>query len=143
MIASVRHTGIVVKDLEATKDFYLALGFALQSQAHETGPFIEQVTGFADANLHWVKMILPDNSLLELIQYDYPTDNRTEVLQPANQLGVSHLAFSVQEIDKFCRRIIDLGGNVINSPALTKDNKYKVAYCHDIEGNLFEAVETQ
>ena len=143
MIAGVRHTGIVVKNLEATRDFYLALGFTIQSQAQETGSFIEQVTGLAKVKLQWVKMSLPDYSLLELIRYDFPMDIETDGLQNPNRLGVSHLAFSVREIDKFCGLVVELGGNVINAPALTKEKNYKVAYCHDIEGNLFEAVEIQ
>lgn len=143
MITGTRHTGIVVKNLEAVSEFYLSLGFSVQSQAHEVGPFIEQVTGLAGADLLWAKINLPDGSLLELIQYDHPSGIGTEGVQPSNQLGVSHLAFSVQEIDGFCDQVVALGGNVINLPALTKNKKFKVAYCHDIEGNLFEAVEIQ
>ena len=37
---------------------------------------------------------------------------------------------------------MELGGSIINEPAITNNKQFKVAYCHDIEGNLLEVVET-
>ena len=45
MITSVRHTGIVVRDLIKTTNFYRALGFVEDNRASEQGAFIDQVTG--------------------------------------------------------------------------------------------------
>ena len=42
-----------------------------------------------------------------------------------------------------CKNVIKLGGNIVNAPVLTENKQFKVAYCHDVEGNLFEAVEKQ
>ena len=143
MIEGFRHAGIVVRDLEKTQDFYLKLGFKTQSQAIETGSFIESVTGIEDVNIKWIKMNLPDGNLLELIKYINPVTEKEIFLQEANQLGVSHLAFNIRNIDLFCKQVIKLGGSIINSPVLTQNKQFRVAYCHDVEGNLFEAVERQ
>lgn len=143
MIEGIRHTGIVVKNLRETSEFYLSLGFKIHSEATEFGNFIENVTGIKNANIKWVKMNLPDGNLLELIKYNFPEETSNKNKQKANQIGVSHLAFNVKGIDQFCENIIKLGGSIVNMPALTNNNYYKVAYCHDVEGNLFEVVEKQ
>ena len=56
---------------------------------------------------------------------------------------MSHIAFNVNNIESFCKNIVKLGGSIINEPAITNNKQFKVAYCHDIEGNLLEVVETQ
>ena len=140
MIEGIRHAGIVVRNLEKTQDFYLKLGFKIQSKSLEKGPFIESVTGIKDVNIRWIKMNLPDGNLLELIKYNNPVEEKEIFLQDANQLGMSHLAFNIRNIDLFCKNVIKLGGNIVNAPVLTENKQFKVAYCHDVEGNLFEAV---
>ena len=45
MISSIRHSGIVVRDLQRVADFYRSLGFIDANSEKEEGDFIEQVTG--------------------------------------------------------------------------------------------------
>lgn len=141
MIKAVRHTGIVVSDLEKSKEFYCALGFVEDNRAIEKGDFIDTVVGFQNTKLEWVKLKAPDGYLLELLKYHSHPEKKEIVKQKSNQLGVSHLAFSVNNIDSICENIEKIGGSVVNPPALTGDKKVKVAYCHDNEGNLMEIVE--
>ena len=138
-----RHTGIVVENLEVVQRFYLGLGFSVQSEDIEEGPFIEQVTGLDKVKLKWVKMKLIDGSLLELLQYQQPTQEQKKTNQLSNEMGVSHVAFTVENIDRICEQVVGLGGGLVNRPALSKNRMFKVAYCHDVEGNLFEVVEIQ
>ena len=56
---------------------------------------------------------------------------------------MSHVAFTVKNMDRICEQIVRLGGGLVNEPALSKNRLFKVAYCHDAEGNLFEVVEIQ
>ncbi|MDB2469178.1 VOC family protein [Alphaproteobacteria bacterium] len=139
----MRHTGIVVENLKVMAEFYGLLGFTSQSQASEHGPFIEQVTGLKNVNLLWIKMNAPDGSVLELLKYETPNEIREKIEQPSNQQGVSHMAFTVHDLDRFCDQVVQLGGSLVNLPALTKNQQFRVVYCHDVEGNLFEAVEIQ
>jgi len=141
MIKDVRHTGIVVRDLEKSAKFYCALGFIKDSQAIEEGDFIDTVVGLQNTKLEWVKLKAPDGYLLELLQYHSHPEQGRMVKQKSNQLGCSHLAFSVDGIDAVCENIEKIGGSMVNSPALTNDKKVKVVYCHDNEGNLMEIVE--
>ena len=141
MIRSVRHTGIVVRDLEKSTEFYCALGFVKDNQAIEEGNFIDTVVGLQNTKLEWVKLKAPDGYLLELLQYHSHPESTEITQQKSNKLGCSHMAFSVDNIDRICEKIIQLGGCIVNPPALTNDKKVKVAYCHDVEGVLMEIVE--
>jgi catechol 2,3-dioxygenase-like lactoylglutathione lyase family enzyme len=141
MIKAVRHTGVVVRDLEESTEFYCALGFVEDNQAIEEGDFIDTVVGMQNVKLEWVKLKAPDGYLLELLQYHSHPEQKEIAKQRSNQLGCSHLAFSVDDIDTVCKEIKKIGGSVVSPPALTNDKKVKVVYCHDNEGNLMEIVE--
>ena len=141
MIKSIRHTGIVVRDLEKAASFYKSLGFVDFTQATEEGRFIDQVTGLINTKLEWIKLKAPDGYLLELLQYHSDLEYEKVSQQKSNKLGCSHMAFSVDNIDQTCKLIKEMGGSIVNPPALTDNNKVKVAYCHDIEGVLMEIVE--
>ena len=141
MIKVVRHTGVVVRDLEKSAEFYRVLGFVENNRAIEQSNFIDAVVGLQNVKLEWIKLRAPDGYLLELLQYHSHPEQKEIIKQKSNQLGCSHLAFSVDNIDSVCEKIEDIGGSVVNPPALTSDKKVKVAYCHDNEGNLMEIVE--
>jgi len=141
MIKAVRHTGIVVRNLDESVKFYRTLGFVEDNRDIEEGDFIDTVVGLQNVKLEWVKLKAPDGYLLELLQYHSHPEERVIEAQKSNQLGCSHLAFGVDNVNKFCEDIQKIGGGVINPPALTNDKKVKVAYCHDNEGNLMEIVE--
>ncbi|GAA0366723.1 hypothetical protein GCM10009092_33840 [Bowmanella denitrificans] len=141
MIIDVRHTGIVVSDLPRAVAFYSALGFVEFSRDVETGAFIEQVTGIDGVRLEWVKLKAQDGYLLELLQYHSHPDTPSTRTAPSNQLGCSHLAYSVADIVLACQKIIEAGGSCVNPPAISPNGKAKVAYCHDPEGVLMEVVQ--
>jgi len=141
MIRSVRHTGIVVRNLKESVEFYCALGFVEDNRDVEEGVFIDTVVGLQNTKLEWVKLKALDGYILELLQYHSHPERKSITKQKSNQLGSSHIAFSVDCINTVCEKIKKIGGSMVNSPALTNDKKVKVAYCHDNEGNLIEIVE--
>ena len=141
MIKAVRHTGVVVRDLEKSVAFYRTLGFVEDNRATEEGVFIDTVVGLQNTKLEWIKLKAADGYLLELLQYHSHPEQKEIEKQKSNQLGCSHLAFTVDNIELVCTHIEKNGGSLVNQPVLTKDKKVKVAYCHDVEGNLMEIVE--
>ena len=80
----------------------------MQSEDVEEGPFIDQVTGLDKVKLKWVKMKLPDGSLIELLQYQHPTQEQKRTKQLSNAKGVSHMAFTVENMDRICEQIVGL-----------------------------------
>jgi lactoylglutathione lyase len=141
MIQAVRHTGIVVRDLEKSEKFYCSMGFVKDNHAIEEGSFIDTLVGMKNTKLEWVKLKAPDGYILELLQYHSNPKHQAIAKQESNQLGCSHLAFTVENIDIVCRNIKKNGGSIVNQPTLTDNKKFIVVYCHDIEGNLMEIVE--
>ena len=141
MIKNIRHTGIVVDDLELESTFYRSFGFKEQSRNIEDGEFIDQLTGIESVRVEWIKLNSVSGQLIELLKYhSHPVDFQGNE-QPSNYLGCSHIAFTVVDGEEACRMVCDLGGSVVNPPALSPDGKVRVAYCHDPEGVLLELVE--
>lgn len=141
MIRNIRHTGLVVRDLERSIAFYEALGLTTWRRETETGAFIETVVGIPAVKLEWAKLRAPDGSLIELIQYHSHPDIQPVNTAPSDRLGCSHLAFTVENLPESCERIVQLGGSKVNDPAIAPNRNVRVAYCHDLDGILMELVE--
>lgn len=141
MIINTRHTGLVVKDLSASIEFYEGLGLTLWKREIETGYFISQVVGLEHAEVETAKLEVGDGSLLELLEYKSHPTIYSDILYPSNKHGCSHIAFTVQDIERVSTKIISLGGSIVNSPAISANGLVKVMYCHDLDGILMEMVE--
>ena len=141
MITKIRHTGIVVRNLEKAVKFYEALGFKISSRQVETGSFIDQVVGIKNVKVETAKFIAPCSGMLELLQYhSHPVEEEFSK-QHSNKLGCSHIALSVVSIEKFLEVISQYGGSIVNRPAKSQCGNYLVAYCHDLDGIIIEIVE--
>lgn len=141
MIKNTRHTGLVVRDIDKASKFYEALGFKLWKREIESGDFISRVVGIENVRVETAKFKAPDNSMLELLQYHSHPIQKEISKAPSNQLGCSHIAFTVGDIHQTCKFIVDMGGDIVNPPAISSNGLVKVAYCHDPEGILMELVE--
>jgi catechol 2,3-dioxygenase-like lactoylglutathione lyase family enzyme len=141
VIRNTRHTGSVVRDLERALTFYEALGLKIWKREEESGPFIDTVVGIPGCRLEWAKLQAPDGSLVELLQYRSHPDDQPLQNAPSNRLGCSHIAFTVDDLAETCQLVDQLGGSVVNPPAMAPNGKARVAYCHDLDGILMELVE--
>ena len=141
MISAIRHTGIVVRDLRRQRAFYEGLGLVLASEAVEDGAFIETVVGLEGAVVDWVKLRAPDGALVELLRYNAHPIDAPIAVQPSNQLGCSHIAFTVKDAQGAADLVLSLGGSIVNRPATNPAGTVQVFYCHDPEGNLLELVQ--
>jgi lactoylglutathione lyase len=141
VIKATRHTGLVVRDLERSIDFYEALGLRLLRRASEKSKFIDAVVGIDNVELEWAKLTADDGHLVELLQYHSHPQTQAVVPAPSNQLGCSHIAFTVTDVHAACARVAELGGSLVNPPHVAPDGLARVAYCHDPDGILMELVE--
>jgi catechol 2,3-dioxygenase-like lactoylglutathione lyase family enzyme len=141
MISKLRHTGIVVRNLGQSIVFYEALGFKTWKRELEQGPFLEKLVDLKKASVETAKLKAPCGALLELLEYrSHPVDLEISP-QASNQLGCSHIALTVGSIAKALECVKSCGGSSVNQPATAPDGTVRVAYCHDLEGNLLELVE--
>ena len=141
MIIKTRHTGLVVEDLSASIAFYEGLGLSVWKHESENGGFISQVVGLKNAEIETAKLKLPDESVIELLEYKSHPTEPTITNYPSNKHGCSHVAFTVKDVEEISSKIIRLGGSIVNPPAVSANGSVKVMYCHDLDGILMEMVE--
>ena len=143
MLKSFFHTGFVVKDLDTSVAFYRdVMGLKYEFTSERTGEFAEKVVGFKNAHLKVAFLNMDNGHHLELVQYIVPAG--TQAKFERNDLGASHLAFFVENMDEYHAAMSDRGLRFIGPPAvLMQDGKItrKAAYAQDPDGNWLEFVE--
>ena len=145
MLKSFWHTGFVVRDIESSVAFYTeVMGLELTARREISGEFIEKVVGFKDAHLKIALLNMGEGHILELVQYIVPPSAEGHINR--NDLGATHLAFFVENLDEFYDTLSQRGLQFISPPpALVEDGKVvaKVAYAQDPDGNWLEFGEVQ
>jgi catechol 2,3-dioxygenase-like lactoylglutathione lyase family enzyme len=141
MIKEIRHTGIVVDELSKSLWFYEEkMGFKIFKQMDESGQFIDQILGITNTMVTTVKMKL-NNQMIELL--DFSSHKKLLLNQSINDIGPTHLAFTVENIDEIYSDFIDNGIEFISPPTTSADGNVKVAFCKAPEGTFIELVELQ
>ncbi len=143
-MSAIRHTGIVVHDLDKALAFYVGV-FDLQiiSRKIEQGAYIETLVGIPKLTLEWAKLKDDSGAILELLCYhSHPDTSPLPTSRyPSNRHGCSHVAFTVSSCVESEQRILKLGGQCLTQAQLSPDGAVKVAYACDPEGILIEIVE--
>lgn len=144
MLTSFFHTGFVVRDLDKSIDFYTSvMGLRLAGRTERRGEFINQVLAFPNAHIKGAFLDIGEGHQLELIQYLSPPSGPGGINR--NDLGASHLAFFVEDIDHFYADKSQQGLRVNNPPASLHDDQGKLLrkalYAQDPDGNWLEFVE--
>ena len=140
MIKDIRHTGIVVMDLEASLHFYRdLLGFQIAKQMEESGDYIDNISSLRNVKVTTVKLTSPSGQMIELLKYhSHPEEQkRREICE----IGISHIAFTVNDLDFEYKRLKDKGIQFNSPPQLSPDGYAKVTFCRAPEGTLVELVE--
>lgn len=140
MIKKIRHAGIVVKDLDASMRFYCdLLGFKITRQMKESGGHIDNMLALHEVMVTTVKMSALDGQVLELLQFHFPQG--VQKTRDINEIGISHIAFEVEDLDAAYNRLKDEGVLFNSPPQLSPDGYAKVAFCRAPEGTFIELVE--
>ncbi|MCK4325784.1 VOC family protein [bacterium] len=140
MIKNIRHTGIVVKDLEASLHFYRdLLGFRVTKQMEESGSYINNILALRGVKVTTVKMELPDDQMIELLQYhSHPRERKPREIC---DIGIEHIGFTVDDLDSEYDRLTAEGVLFNAPPQLSPDGYAKVTFCIAPEGTFVELVE--
>ena len=140
MIKDIRHTGIVVVDLEASLYFYCdLLGFQVAKQMEEAGDYIDNISSLRDVKVTTVKMTSPTGQMIELLKYhSHPSKQR---VRKVCEIGISHIAFTVDDVNVEYERLKGKGTQFNSPPQLSPDGYAKVSFCRAPEGTLIELVE--
>ncbi len=140
MIKDIRHTGIVVVDLEASLRFYGdLLGFQIAKQMEESGDYIDNILSLRNVKVTTVKMTSPSGQMIELLKYhSHPVEQK---MREICEIGISHIAFTVEDLNSEYDRLKGEGVPFNAPPQLSPDGYAKVTFCRAPEGTLIELVE--
>ena len=144
MLKSFFHTGFVVKDIDKSANFYTeVLGMRMGVRFVRQGAFVEQVLAFPGAHIDRAMLDKGEGHKLELVQYLSPASGTPQVNR--NDLGAAHLAFFVEDLDRFYAETSEKGLRFNNPPSSQLNDQGKVSikacYAQDPDGNWLEFVE--
>ena len=107
MIRAIRHTGLVVADLDRALHFWCdVLGFVVERQMDESGPHIDGMMGLHRVRLTTVKLAAPDGNLIELLHFHSHPDKPIWAGEPFST-GFTHIALTVENLDELLNTISD------------------------------------
>lgn len=138
-VRAVRHTGIVVSEMEASLRFYRdLLGLEVRIDQVEEGAFIEALLARPGTRVRTVKLAAPEGpTLVELLEFERPEG----APPPLDRVGPTHAALTVDDLDGLHRRLSAAGGRFLSDPLVSADGAARVAFCRDPDGTLLELVE--
>jgi len=144
MLKSFFHTGFVVQNLDKSLAFYInIMRLRLAGRTERRGEFASQLLGFPNAHIRGAFLDMGQGHQLELIQYIEPPSGPGGINR--SDLGASHLAFYVEDIDQFYADLSQQGLRFNNPPASLYDDQgrllRKALYAQDPDGNWLEFVE--
>jgi catechol 2,3-dioxygenase-like lactoylglutathione lyase family enzyme len=142
MTVKMDHVNIVVSDLEKAKRFFVRLGFQEMDSSDLSGQWISATVGLEDVEARYVALTLPGSDTnLELIEYRSPKSGRDPSLGKANQVGLRHLAFAVDDIEKEVRKLTEAGITFLSAVQRYPKTGKKLVYFHGPDGILLELAE--
>jgi len=141
MIKAVRHTGLVVADLDRALAFWTGpMGFSVARRMEESGPHLDAMMGLTGVRVTTVKLTAPDGGMLELLRFHSHPDESSWSGMPYST-GFTHIALTVTDLDGLCGRLSAEGVTFPATPQYSPDGHAKVIYARGPEGVLMELVE--
>jgi catechol 2,3-dioxygenase-like lactoylglutathione lyase family enzyme len=141
----LHHVGITVKDLDASIRFYhdvLGLEFANEPSPWFEGEDLSRGVGVPGAGLRQVSLLVGDTTL-ELLEYRSPPSG-TDGPLASNDLGASHVAFAVDDIEA-TKAELEAKGIEFYGPVNTVDDGvlagWRWVYFEDPDGYPLELVQ--
>tara|TARA_Y100000589_G_C27009713_1_gene570327 strand:- start:103 stop:540 length:438 start_codon:yes stop_codon:yes gene_type:complete len=140
IVIGYRHTGIIVKDMNKSLEFYRDfLGLEVIQEFTDKSDYINKITGITNGSAHFIKLKMNDGTVLELLEYpSHPT-------QPQDisiiNVGVAHVALRVESTSKAHDFLKSKNVKVLSEPVLSSEGIAKVFFCLDPDGIRVELVE--
>ena len=137
------HTNIAARDWRKLSEFYINV-FECKvkpPQRDLKGEWLDKAIGIKNARQVGVHLSLPgykNPPTLEIFSYDEFIDT---IPMMANQIGFTHIAFEVDNVDKILEKALNNGGTMLGEVIENKIEGVgilKFTYLRDIEGNIIE-----
>jgi catechol 2,3-dioxygenase-like lactoylglutathione lyase family enzyme len=141
MKTSLRHVGIVVRDLEkAIKFWENNFGFEVRLNQIEKGSFIENLLNMPGVCVQTVKLSCSEETEIELLKFDSVSlDENWD--GNVDKIGLTHIALNVVNLDKILSNLLKEGYSPFQNPQISENGVLRVCYIEVLEGLLLELVE--
>jgi catechol 2,3-dioxygenase-like lactoylglutathione lyase family enzyme len=138
----MEHVGIVVDDLAAATEFFVALGLKLQGEKFQVeGSWVDHVVGLEGVRVEGAMMETPDgHGRIELAKFHAPSGPGGDRHAPANTPGIRHIAFAVDDINAAVATVRACGGELVGEVENYADI-YRLCYVRGPEGIIVELAE--
>ena len=135
------HVGIVVDDLELVTAFFVDLGFERSDPMRVEGEWVDRVVGLDGVQLDMVSVNAPDGSgRIELTKFLRPADPEAAQRPPANRLGLRHIAYIVDDLDRVIEGLRGKGLETVGD-IVTYEDVFRLCYVGGPEGLIVELAE--
>lgn len=135
------NVGIVVEDLDASIEFFTALGLELEGRGMFEGEWAGRVTGLGTQRVEIAMMVTPDgHSRLELSRFLTPPVVADHRNAPVNALGYLRVMFTVDDIDETLAKLSKRGAALVGE-VVQYENLYRLCYIRGPEGLLIGLAE--
>jgi catechol 2,3-dioxygenase-like lactoylglutathione lyase family enzyme len=140
MSIQVSHVGLCVSDLDRSLRFYTeGLGFEVQEQIAGDDSFAALAEVEPPAQLT-AQFIAKDGVRIELLAWAVPGVQGSP--SPSrNQVGLTHLAMTVDDIEAVAARLVSLGATVIERTRTQFSEEIKLLVVKDPDGTRVELVQ--
>ena len=133
--------GIVVNDLEKTKDFWInTLGFKLHIEAKEESPYIDELLDIKNPGLTTVKLIDSNGFIIELLKFKhYQVGNSWS--GDLKTTGLTHIALTVDNLDELAAKLKKENYHTLSEIKISPNKKVKVLFTRGPEAIMLELVQ--
>ena len=135
------HVGVVVDDLAAAIEFFVALGLEAKGRQSVEGEWVDRIIGLEGARSELAFMQTPDgHGRLELVEFHSPPYAGERSQEPSNAPGIRHVTFAVDDLDTVLSDIRDHGAELVGG-VQNYENVYKLCYVRGPAGIIIELAE--
>jgi catechol 2,3-dioxygenase-like lactoylglutathione lyase family enzyme len=135
---------IVVDDLEATRAFFVHLGFDLEGETTVGGPDVDSLIGLKEVRATLVLMRTPDGrGHIELDKFHTPpVIGFGNEFVPVNTPGIRRIMLAVDDIDDVVARVLAGGhGATLVGEVVQYEDTYRLCYIRGPEGIIVALAE--
>lgn len=127
------HVGLCVSDLDRAVRFYCdGLGFS-KAPTQEIGKRYAHVAEVPGAN-YTIMVIRKGGAGIELMHHHPPAPPFGKPAEHRNEMGLTHMAFRVDDVDATVKRLVEHGGTLLPETRL-RDEKEHMLFLRDPDGN--------
>jgi catechol 2,3-dioxygenase-like lactoylglutathione lyase family enzyme len=139
-IERMDHVGIVVHDLAAAVDFFVALGLGRDGEGTVGGDWVDRVVGLEGVESEIAMLRTPDgHGCVELVEFSSPPAEDGGA-PPSNATGLRHITFAVDDLDAVLARLAPHGGELVGTVE-TYEDIYRLCYVRGPAGIIVELAE--